>query len=155
MTCIWSKLTISPHKSRWTNHCFDNCNHSEQVIQLEVSTQLKIISQMGSFPQVGVKIKNIWNHHLVLVLHGSLVALKSPFFNPLFTTRPSDSRLGIFLLSLKWQWSQSGFWGHWTWSFSTRKREDPHAAVIGVMGMKVYETFDVRYSIGTCETLSD
>ena len=38
-----------------------------------------------------------------MVLHGSLVALRSPFFTPLFTTRPSDSRLGIFLLSLKWQ----------------------------------------------------
>ena len=26
---------------------------------------LKHISQIGSFPQVGVKIKHIWNHHLV------------------------------------------------------------------------------------------
>ena len=26
--------------------------------------QLKNISQIGSFPQVGVKIKDIWNHHL-------------------------------------------------------------------------------------------
>ena len=32
---------------------------------LVVSTHLKNISQIGSFPQVGVKIKNIWNHHLV------------------------------------------------------------------------------------------
>ena len=30
-----------------------------------VSTPLKNISQIGSFPQVRVKIKNIWNHHLV------------------------------------------------------------------------------------------
>ena len=29
-----------------------------------VSTHLKNISQIGSFPQAGVKIKNIWNHHL-------------------------------------------------------------------------------------------
>ena len=29
-----------------------------------VSTPLKNISQIGSFPQVGVKIKNVWNHHL-------------------------------------------------------------------------------------------
>ncbi len=29
-----------------------------------VSTHLKNISQIGSFPQVGVNIKNIWNHHL-------------------------------------------------------------------------------------------
>ena len=30
---------------------------------LVVSTHLKNISQNGSFPQVGVEIKNIWNHH--------------------------------------------------------------------------------------------
>ena len=29
-----------------------------------VSTHLKNISQIGSFPQVGVKITNIWNQHL-------------------------------------------------------------------------------------------
>ena len=34
-------------------------------IYLVVSTHLKNISQLESFPQVGVKIKNIWNHHLV------------------------------------------------------------------------------------------
>ena len=28
-----------------------------------VSTHLKNISQIWSFPQVGVKMKNIWNHH--------------------------------------------------------------------------------------------
>ncbi len=28
-----------------------------------VSSHLKNISQIGSFPQVGVKIKNIWNHN--------------------------------------------------------------------------------------------
>ena len=28
-----------------------------------VSTHVKNISQIGSFPQVGVKINNIWNHH--------------------------------------------------------------------------------------------
>ena len=33
---------------------------------LVVSTHLKNISQNGSFPQVGVKIKNVWNHHPVL-----------------------------------------------------------------------------------------
>ena len=31
---------------------------------LVVSTHLKNISQIGSFPPVGMKIKNIWNHHL-------------------------------------------------------------------------------------------
>ncbi len=37
------------------------------VNYLVVSTHLKNISQIGSFPQVGVKIKNIWNHQLVNV----------------------------------------------------------------------------------------
>ena len=32
-----------------------------------VSTHLKNISQIGSFPQIGMKIKNIWNHHQVSV----------------------------------------------------------------------------------------
>ena len=31
---------------------------------LVVSTPLKNISQNGNLPQIGVKIKNIWNHHL-------------------------------------------------------------------------------------------
>ena len=33
-----------------------------------VSTLLKNISQNGNLPQVGVKIKNMWNHHLELML---------------------------------------------------------------------------------------
>ena len=30
-----------------------------------VSTHLKNISQIGNLPQIGMKTKNIWNHHLV------------------------------------------------------------------------------------------
>ena len=44
-------------------------SHCKQIrkpskIWLVVSTPLKNMSQIGSFFQVGVKIKNIWNHHL-------------------------------------------------------------------------------------------
>ena len=35
------------------------------VCWLVVSTDLKNLSQLGSFPQVAVKITNVWNHHLV------------------------------------------------------------------------------------------
>ena len=35
---------------------------------LVVSTHLKNISQIRNFPQIGVKIKNIWNHHLEVEL---------------------------------------------------------------------------------------
>ena len=37
----------------------------QDISEVVVSTHLKNICQNGSFPQVGVKIKNIWNHHLV------------------------------------------------------------------------------------------
>ncbi len=33
----------------------------------------KYARQIGSFPQIGVKIKNIWNYHLVLVCFGWFV----------------------------------------------------------------------------------
>ena len=35
------------------------------IYWLVVSTPLKNISQNGNLPQIGVKIKNIWNHHTV------------------------------------------------------------------------------------------
>ena len=35
------------------------------VTWLVVSTHLKNISQIGNLPQIGVKMKTIWNHHLV------------------------------------------------------------------------------------------
>ena len=35
------------------------------ILQLVVWTHLKHISQIGSFPRVGMKIKHVWNHHLV------------------------------------------------------------------------------------------
>ncbi len=34
-----------------------------------VSTHLKNIRQIGSFPQEGVKITNLWNHHLGSIYH--------------------------------------------------------------------------------------
>ena len=36
------------------------------------TTHLNNISQIGSFPQVGVKINNIWNHHLAIHLEANL-----------------------------------------------------------------------------------
>ncbi len=55
------QITVINHsqaqKLGWLNHF--------QWIQnwLVVSTHLKNISQNGNLPQIGVKIKNIWNHH--------------------------------------------------------------------------------------------
>ncbi len=35
-----------------------------------VSTHLKNISQNGNLPQIGVKIENVWNHHLEYGMSG-------------------------------------------------------------------------------------
>ena len=56
---------------------------SVEIFLLVVSTHLKNISQIGSFPQVGMKIKNIWNHHLVFLgipnhLHSSYWDVPGP-----------------------------------------------------------------------------
>ena len=39
---------------------------AENTIHMVVSIQLKNISQNGNLPQIGVKIKNIWNRHLAI-----------------------------------------------------------------------------------------
>ncbi len=46
---------------------------------LVVSTHLKNISQNGNLPQIGMKIKNIWNHHLEK-LSLSIPTKLGPFF---------------------------------------------------------------------------
>ena len=43
------------------------CKLEETYFQLVVSTPLKNISQIGNLPQIGMKMKNIWNHHLDFV----------------------------------------------------------------------------------------
>ena len=50
---------------------------------LVVSTHLKNISQIGPFPQVGVKIKNIWNHHLdyLFIAHITSYLLSYSFYS--------------------------------------------------------------------------
>ena len=43
--------------------------YSDSFIWLVVSTHLKNISQNGNLPQIGVKIKNMRNHHLVYAFY--------------------------------------------------------------------------------------
>ena len=42
----------------------ENTHMSSDQDWLVVSTHLKNISQIGNLPQIGMKIKHIWNHHL-------------------------------------------------------------------------------------------
>ena len=51
----------SRSSSKWTIRNYE-------LFFLVVSTHLKNISPIGSFPQLGVKIKHIWNHHPVFFL---------------------------------------------------------------------------------------
>ena len=44
-------------------------NISKYLIWLVVSTHLKNISQNGNLPRIGVKIKNVWNHHPVMEVY--------------------------------------------------------------------------------------
>ena len=57
----------SPYTPSWLKQLWYPLTQGGPRLQgnwLVVSTPLKNISQIGSFPQVGVKIKNTWNHHL-------------------------------------------------------------------------------------------
>ena len=70
-------------KKRWKSKFW----MAEMTIWLVVSTHLKNISQIGSLSQVGVKIKNIWNHHLAMncilllqLMVFSIVVLEMDFF---------------------------------------------------------------------------
>ena len=56
----------------WTKILFHSI-----VIWLVVPTHLKNISQNGNLPQIGVKIKNIWNHHPVIFENGVLCLLRT------------------------------------------------------------------------------
>ena len=54
--------------------------HTYTITQLVVSTHLKNISQIGSFPQVGMKIDNTWNHHLVIQSRSSLIMFPTSYY---------------------------------------------------------------------------
>ena len=64
-----------------------------QLIWLVVSTHLKNISQIGNHPQVGVKIKNIWNHHLVIQLN--MGNCPKTFWTLPPTKKPSEAETNI------------------------------------------------------------
>ena len=58
----WSHVTTSGHDFKVEFHV-----ELSKVNRLVDSTLLKNISQIGNLPQIGVNMKNIWNHHLVKV----------------------------------------------------------------------------------------
>ena len=59
---------ICPRPPILASQSLPNLKCVERLIWLVVSTHLKNISQIGNLPQLGVKIKNVWNHHLVMYI---------------------------------------------------------------------------------------
>ena len=55
-----------PHPALASNF-FRNDLEVEHDKHMMVSTLLKNISQNGNLPQIGMKIKNLWNHHPVKI----------------------------------------------------------------------------------------
>ena len=78
----WQSTTRRPgRKNHW------NCTHLGRgfpanlqciAIWLVVSTPLKNISQIGHLPQIGVKRKDIWNHHLPIFYSKNPVKIDIP-----------------------------------------------------------------------------
>ncbi len=83
-----------------------------------VSTHLKNMNvkldQIGSFPQVGVKIKNIWNHHLDNVVDQNILNYNietawtwpqktSKFGYPVTQTANKNSKLWVFQTSIRFK----------------------------------------------------
>ena len=66
------------------------------IYWLVVSTHLKNISQNGNLPQVGVKIKNISNHHLVYIMTVETLYAWLKFFPTPFPNRGTRSVKGGF-----------------------------------------------------------
>ena len=87
-----------------------------------VSTPLKNISQNGNLPKIGVKIKNIWNHHPVIRCSIiSVVKIMTPWFPLWFTLsqlhellgEPPQEKNGTFHWIHLWNFTMAtGYWIH-------------------------------------------
>ncbi len=82
----WSLLL--EHQAWKAEHSVLLGNWQTKILRVKFSSWWLNHSQTGSFPQIGVNIQNIWNHHLVLFIEKmrdipSTVSA-CPFFGPFF-----------------------------------------------------------------------
>ena len=70
-----------------------------------VSTHLKNSSQIGNLPQIGVKMKNIWNHHLDVVCLGWLFHIRNGAHSFLEVIKRNSKRISTLFL-----WKYPMFW---------------------------------------------
>ena len=83
---------------------------------LVVSTHLKDISQIGSFPQIGMKIKNLWNHHLANQLPHTSKLPSFPRATSPFTpmpTQPSRKVQNKFFRGVDWKTTAMCYYRYW------------------------------------------
>ena len=91
-------------------------HHDNKFIWSVVSTPLKNISQIGNHPQIGVKIKYIWNHHLAMYFRTFLEVIcqaTSPRFPQLTALKELRER-HLHSMALRGWWSDDGWWC-WTY----------------------------------------
>ena len=80
---------------------------------LVVSTHLKNISQNGNLPQIGVKIKHVWNHHLGFMLL-SFKKKQQTHHDSFFSTPPKKNNANSNCIYFVCQRSAI-----WMWFFGT------------------------------------
>ena len=74
-----------------------NCAKDSFIIWLVVSTHLKNISQIGSSPQIGMNIKNVWNHHPDHVLP-SVFPTTAGGTSPFVSNRTNNAAISDFMM---------------------------------------------------------
>ena len=101
---LWSQLTtIPPIRDGWQRSLNRQDFSSSLVVE---PTHVKNISQIGSFRQAEVKIKNVWNHHRVHTLfpkkwsYGALL-LKHLLNNSKWKTLTKHIRINLRNAALK------------------------------------------------------
>ena len=104
--CIFFSLSLSLYwKPRLSFMYIHLLKILFQYNWLVVSTHLKNISQNGNLPQVGVKIKNIWNNHLD--------NFKNPQIPPIMITKVGCSDFTLPLRSRLWKIGDLAIWKIW------------------------------------------
>ncbi len=77
--------------------------HIHKYIWLVVSTHLKNISQNGNLPQIGVKIKTIWNHLSDICMNYTCPCLLPTFWRVVHILQLQPYRPGWMNLGTDWK----------------------------------------------------
>ena len=96
-----------------------------------VSTPLKNIRQIGNLPQIGMKIKNIWNHHLEMYFLSIYISLEKLRIPPL-VYRFDHQNFGDSTLLHHGFWSSLALGRWYPKNFPPKPSEIPKHKTVGV-----------------------